>query len=129
MTQIYFFACLTAFAFLPVAMLLLRAFGPLWFNGIWAIFFVTLIGWTLANLSIYFSFEHACETMAAYGSNPPRNVADNCTSDGAARVFGVLFGGLYALIYYAPFALIYEIMRYIVHFYRKRRDANLTAPL
>ena len=43
-------------------------------------------------------------------------------SDGAARVFGVLLGGLYALIYYAPFALIYAVARFT---WRKLRVAKM----
>lgn len=108
MTQIILAALLTAFAFLPVAMLLLRAFGPRWFTGILAFGIVAFVGWFLANACIYFSFEDACEKMARYGDNPPQPIADNCTSDGAARIAGLFFGGIYELVYYAPFALIYH---------------------
>ena len=125
MTSIYLAASLTALALLPIFTLLLRAFGPRWFTGPVAICVVALIGWILVNLSIYFSFEDACETMATYGNNPPQNIADSCTSDGAARVFGVLLGGLYALIYYAPFALVYEIARFARRVLIKRRDNEL----
>ena len=121
MDSLYFSASVAAFAVLPMIMLLLRAFGPRWFNGIWAAILVALFGWALANVCIYFSFENACATLEIYGPNPPQNIIENCTSDGAARVFGVLLGGVYALIYYAPFALIYEIARRARRHHRARR--------
>ena len=125
MTSIYLAASLTALALLPIFTLLLRAFGPRWFTGPVAICVVALVGWILVNLSIYFSFEDACETMATYGSNPPQNIIENCTSDGAARVFGALLGGFYALIYYAPFALVYEIARFTRRILMKRRNQRI----
>ena len=121
MTKTHLSVSEEAFVLLPVAMLLLRAFGPRWFNGIWAASLVALFGWVLANVCIYFSFEDACQTLETYGVHPPQNIIENCTSDGAARVFGVLFGGLCALIYYAPFALIYEIALWTWRLYLKRR--------
>lgn len=124
MTHFAFVASITAFALLPVAMLGLRAFGPRWFTGILAFGIVALVGWGLANACIYFSFEDACEIMEAYGSNPPQNIIENCTSDGAARIFGLMFGGFYALICYAPFAFVYEIARFVRRIYRKRREQD-----
>ncbi len=121
MTQITLAATLTALAFLPIAVSLLRGFGPRWFGAWTAVIIVSLAGWLLVNLAIYFSFENACATLETYGPNPPQNIIENCTSDGAARVFGVLLGGVYALIYYAPFALIYEIARRARRHHRARR--------
>ncbi len=110
-------------------MLLLRAFGPRWFTGILAFGIVAFLGYILVNIAIYFSFEDACETMNAYGDNAPQNIIENCTSDGAARVFGVLFGGFYALIYYALFALIYEIVRWARRMLIKRRRVESNSAL
>lgn len=129
MNQFYFVASLTLFALLPVAILLLYAFGPRWLGAWSAVLIVALLGWFLANASIYFSFENSCGIMESYGNNPPQNIADDCTSDGAARIFGALFGGLYALIYYAPFALIYETARWARRIYRKRRELDNQFPL
>lgn len=121
MTQISLAASLTAFALLPVAMLILRAFGPRWFTGILSIGIVAFLGWILVNLNIQLYFADLGEQMSAYGDNPPRELAEEWANDGAKQVFGVLFGGLYALIYYAPFALAYEIARWAWLLYRKRR--------
>ena len=103
--HLWWIVTLTAFGLLPILALITRAFGPRWFTGAVACCVVALLGWVLVNANIYFGFEDACETMRRYGSNPPQDIADACTVDGAARVFGVLLGGFYALIYYAPFAL------------------------
>ena len=129
MKQIFLVASLAAFALLPITALLLRAFGPRWFGAWSAILFVAFLGWLLANASLYFSFEDACEIMESYGDNPPQNIADNCTSDGAARVFGLILGGFYALIYYAPFALVYEIAHWARRIYRGRRGPAKQFPL
>ena len=124
MIQIYLAASEAAFLALPIFVTLMRIFNPRWFGAWTAIFSVALLGWSLANLCIYFSFEDACQTLIAYGDNPPQNITKNCTGDGAARVFGVLLGGVYALVYYAPFALVYEIARLARRIYGKRR-ANI----
>lgn len=129
MTQIYLAASEIAFLLLPILALVLRAFGPRWFGAWSAILIVAFLGWFLANACIYFSFEDACEALESYGDNPPQNIADNCTVDGAARVFGVMFGWLYALIYYAPFALVYEIARWAWLLYRRRCEQNAQFPL
>ncbi len=113
MTQIYFVAALTAFALLPILVLLLRAFGPRWFTGPVAVCIVALVGWILVNASIQLYFDNLGEQMNAYGDNPPQELAEEWANDGAKQVFGVLFGGFYALIYYAPFALLYEIARWV----------------
>lgn len=125
MTKIYFAASLTAFALLPVAMLLWRAFGPRWFTGILAVGIVAFVGWFLVNLSIQLYFADLGEQLRAYGDNPPRELAEAWADDGAKQVFGVLFGGFYALIYYAPFALLYEIARWARRLYRTRRGQDL----
>lgn len=129
MTQITLAASLTALAFLPVTMLLLRAFGPRWFTGILAIGIVALVGWILVNLSIQLYFADLGEQMNAYGDNPPRELAEEWANDGAKQIFGALFGGFYALIYYAPFALLYEIARFARRIYRKRRELDTQFPL
>lgn len=126
MTQITLAASLTAFAFLPVAMLLLRAFGPRWFTGILAFGIVAFLGWFLVNLSVQLYFADLGEQMNAYGDNSPQASAEAWANDGAKQVFGVLFGGFYALIYYAPFALIYEISRWMRRALLKRRRGQPT---
>ena len=108
MTQIYFAASLTALALLPVFALLLRACGPRWFSGPVAVCVVALVGWILVNLAIQLYFADLGEQMRAYGDDYPPALGEAWANDGAKQVFGVLFGGFYALIYYAPFALVYE---------------------
>lgn len=121
MTQITLAAALTAFAFLPVAVLLLRAFGPRWFTGILAFGIVAFFGWILVNISIQLDFADLGEQMNAYGDNPPRELTESWANDGAKQVFGALFGGFYALICYAPFALVYEISLWARRALLKRR--------
>ena len=125
MTQMYLAAALTAFALLPIFTLLLRAFGPRWFTGPIAICVVALVGWVLVNASVQLYFDDLGEQMNAYGDNPPQELAKEWANDGAKQVLGVLFGGLYALIYYAPFALLYEIARFAQRALVKRRNNQL----
>ena len=122
MTQITLAIALTAFATLPFIALLLRAVGPRWFTGPVALCVVALLGWILVNASIPLYFADLGEQMRAYGDNPPRELAEEWANDGAKQVFGALFGGFYALVYYAPFALIYEVARWARHIYRQRRE-------
>ena len=129
MTQIYLAASLTVLALLPLFALLLRAFGPRWFTGLVAACAVALVGWILVNLAIQLYFADLGEQMRAYGDNPPRELAEEWANDGAKQVFGVLFGWLYALIYYAPFALFYELARWVrrLHLRRRLEDAVVAA--
>lgn len=110
---------------LPLLVLCARAVGPKWFTGLVAVCVVALGGWSLVNAAIYFHFENLGGQMRAFGNNPPPQLAEEWANDGAKQVFGVLFGGFYALIYYAPFALIYEVARGAKRFYPKRGASTL----
>lgn len=99
------------FLLLPLVMLCLRAVGPKWFTGPVALLIMALLGWFLINAGIHFYFESLGDRMRAYGGNPPQQLAEEWANDGAKQVFAVLLGGFYSLTYYAPFALIYEVVR------------------
>lgn len=110
---------------LPLVVLGLRAVGPRWFTGPVALCVVALLGWFLVNAGLHFYYENLGDQMRAYGNNPPQELAHEWANDGAKRVFTLLFGGLYALIYYAPFALIYEVARGARRFYLERRERTV----
>lgn len=119
-------ATLTAFLLLPIFVSALRAYGPRWFTGILAAGIVAFVGWFLVNASIQLYFADLRDQLDAYGNNPPpQALADEWTNDGAKQDFGFLFGGFYALIYYAPFALLYEVARWARRLYLKRREQDL----
>ncbi|MBW3637995.1 MAG: hypothetical protein KY445_16245 [Armatimonadetes bacterium] len=125
MNQFLLAVACTGFLLLPIFVLSLRALGPRWFTGLVALCVVALGGWFLVNAVIYFHFENLGDQLRALDDNPPPQLAKEWANDGAKRVFGVLFGGFYALIYYAPFALIYEVARGAKRFGSKRRAPAL----
>ncbi len=99
MNQIFSIVAYTGFLLLPLVVLYLRAVGPRWFTGPVAVCVVALGGCFLVNAGIHFYFENLGDQMRAYGNNPPPQLAEEWANDGAKQVFGVWFGGFYALTY------------------------------
>src|SRR5712671_6062685 len=56
------------------------------------------VGWILVNLAIEGHFNE----LARLGD-------ERATIDGAARVFGLLFGGVYAALYFGAWVSVYRV--------------------
>jgi hypothetical protein len=64
----------------------------------------SLVGWILANGTVFFYFEHLADL--ADRPNPPPEVLDSLLADGAKRAFALYFGWAYGLLYAIPAAAI-----------------------
>jgi hypothetical protein len=96
------------FLVFPPLLLITNAFG--WHSiGKWKmVLFIALVGWLVINISIHAGFAHLAHRVEqAKIENAPNidQLMDELQSDGASKVFGLMFGWLYALIYAAPWYL------------------------
>ncbi len=79
---------------------------PAW----WVIYLmIALIGWVATNGTVYFYYEHLRELLSRYDT-PPSELVDRLVNDGAKRVFALIFGWLYAILYSFPWLAAYFIM-------------------
>jgi hypothetical protein len=95
------------FLSLPAILLGIRFFRPRLMPW-WALpLIVSLLGWGLVNATVFFYYEHLGEVIRDYGDNAPQELTDALVADGAKRVFALLFGWMYGLVYSVPFLIIY----------------------
>ena len=96
---------------------------PWWLLSILA----ALLGWVFSNLAVFFYYEHLDDLLAQAGgiNGAPEELIDEWQSDGAKRVFALLFGWLYGLIYLVPWLFVYCVYRMVQRAaaYRKRSTA------
>jgi hypothetical protein len=100
---------LSIFFLTPPIILGLKFFGGKRVSW-WLIFMIiSAIGWLSINATVYFYFEHLTDLL----TRSPNNFAlqNEWQNDGAMRVFALLFGWLYGLIYSLPWLIIYWILR------------------
>lgn len=95
---------LVGFCALPIAVCLARAFGPRWFGARFAVCVVALLGWVLSNFATQFYFANLDDHLRDETGRLINNLA----------IESVWIGGIYALIYYAPFALAYYAWKHRV---------------
>jgi hypothetical protein len=101
--------CLCIFLITPPLLLGLKLLGqkkiPWWL----ALLIISLVGWLSVNAAVYFGFEYLAKLL----TESPHNsvLAEKAQDDGAAQVFALLFGWLYALIYSIPWLIIFVLVR------------------
>ena len=97
---------------------------PWWLLSILA----ALLGWVFSNLAVFFYYEHLDDLLAQAGgiNGAPEELIDEWQSDGAKRVFVLLFGWLYGLIYLVPWLFVYCVYRMVQRAaaYRRRSTAQ-----
>ncbi len=119
--KILYLACFVGFLVLPFAVLLLRAFRPKRMPWLLAFLAVAVLGWLFVNGAVYFKFEYLGDLMHSYGNNPPEDLVKLWSNDGAQRVFALLFGWVYALVWFAPPLLIYKLIQLSRRWYASRK--------
>lgn len=73
----------------------------------WLLHFAVIgIGWVLVNAAVYFHYEHLGILLQAT-SNPSQEMIDTANADGAPRVFALLFGWAYGILYLIPWLCVY----------------------
>jgi hypothetical protein len=90
---------LLAFLLIPIAAISAREiFG--WKRSIWLIFFTcVLVGWLFWFLSVW-SIHQQLDEIVEGTPNPPKELLDRWQNDGAANVFAMGFGWVFAAIYF-----------------------------
>jgi hypothetical protein len=78
----------------------------------WWIFLVLFAGvsWVLVNSAVYFHYAHLTEVLQSHVESPPADLLQRWSNDGAKRVFALLFGWLYGLIYLGPWLVVYYVL-------------------
>ena len=96
---------------------------PWWLFSILA----ALLGWVFSNLAVFFYYEHLHDLLVRAGgiNGAPEELIEEWQSDGAKRVFALLFGWLYGLIYLVPWLFVYCVYRMVQRAaaYRRRSAA------
>jgi hypothetical protein len=80
---------------------------PWWLLGILA----AVSGWVFSNLSVHFYYRHLYDLVIEAGGFDvaPPDLVDDWQADGAKRVFALLFGWLYGLVYLVPWLVLYGV--------------------
>src|SRR5262245_60629219 len=83
------------------------------------------LGWLWSNLAVSFYYEHLGDLLAQHGGvgSAPQELIDEWQNDGAKRVFALLFGWLYGLVYLAPWLVVYGMLQAVQRVSRRRRAA------
>jgi len=116
-----YIASLTGFLLLPFGLLLIRAWRPKLMPW-WAMpIIIAALGWILVNSTVYYYFEYLDVLIRPYGDNPPPELEARWANDGAKRVFALVFGWAYGLVYSLPIFAAYGIVR-LVFTRRGRRE-------
>lgn len=79
----------------------------------WLVFLAIGAGsWFLVNATVFLYYKHLHALMVSH-SNPPEELIARWSGDGAKRVFALLFGWLYGLVYSVPFLVLYGVASYL----------------
>ena len=127
MNQILSNASLYSFLLFPPLLLFIRFFRPRSLPW-WAIFLAIVGGgWLLVNATVYFRFEHLADLVES-DPNPSAQLLEDLSSDGAPRVFAMMFGWLYGIVYSVPFLVVFFVARMAQKLVVKMRaDATKTS--
>ena len=119
MNQTLYYISLAAFLALPALLLTARFVAPS--GAPWrAVIALLMLGsWLSVNSAVYFLFEHLADLVRGQ-VNPSQELLDRWQSDGAARVFALIFGWLYGLLYAVPFFAAFALASW----WRRRRQAR-----
>ena len=117
--------CLVVFLTLPVALLAVRFLRPRWMPW-WLVFpAVMVVGWIVVNAGVYFRYEHLGDVLRTT-PNPSQELIDAATSDGAPRIFALLFGWAYGLVYLIPWLGVYGLSHLIRRLFAERSGPCMT---
>ena len=127
MNQAYYTTCIALFFAAAPLLIAVRLAKPKrmpwWLLSILA----ALLGWVFSNLAVFFYYEHLDDLLAQAGgiNGAPEELIDEWQSDGAKRVFALLFGWLYGLMYLVPWLFVYWVYRVVQRAaaYRRRSAA------
>lgn len=90
----------------------------------WALFLsYVLVGWICVNLGIWLYYE-SLGWLIEVASDPPVAWTEAWAADGAKRVFGLFFGWIYAIVYYAFWVLIALISRPLLAIVKSRGSSR-----
>ena len=131
MNQIVYVLSLGLFLLLPPTVLLARAtWGRQiqgWLGWVSCLLGIAVFGWVLVNITVHFYYFHLDDLIETYGSHPPKELVKEWTADGAKKVFALLFGWLYALVYFSPWLIIYMIVQGLRRWLKNHRANRITA--
>lgn len=91
---------------------------------LWASFLAyILVGWLCVNAGIWLYYKSLGWLIHAT-DNPPQEWTDAWVADGAKRVFGLLFGWIYAILYFILWFTPAWLIKSVLHIVRNRRPSN-----
>ena len=110
------------FCVLPPALLGARTYSKWRISSRWLFADFVLVGWILVNLTIWWRFEELARLASMPGASD--KLMDAAQNDGAARVFGLYFGWVYAALYFGAWALAYRVGASLYRRLQKRIGGN-----
>jgi hypothetical protein len=93
------------FCVLPPALLGAKTYAKWRISSWWLFAGFVVVGWILVNLAIWWKFEELGRLASLPGASD--ELMDAAQTDGAARVFGMLFGWAYAALYFGAWAFAF----------------------
>jgi hypothetical protein len=76
---------------------------------LWLIYtIIIIVGWASALGTVVFYFQYLGDLLGQY-QHPPQELLDRWANDGAKKVFALMFGWIYALLYSLPWLLLYFV--------------------
>jgi hypothetical protein len=91
---------------------------------VWALFIgYVAVGYFCVNLGIWFFYKSLGWLIHAT-VNPPEHWVEELAADGAKRVFGLLFGWLYAIVYFVVWLLPLWCIQKMIGLKRRSNQAS-----
>jgi hypothetical protein len=128
MNHLAYVTCWIGFLVFPSILLVFRWRHPK--RCSWLLVFVLagVLGWLLTNGCVYFFFKHLGDQISGYLGDPPEELVERWANDGAKRVFALIFGWAYGLVWLAPHLLVYAAASAIrVRFARAASQSSTTS--
>lgn len=88
-----------AFLISPIVLIILKQTGKISVSLMLIILIYMIAGWFLVNSTIWFHYEMV-KILINNTQNPPQELIDHLTEDGAKRAFEFFFGWLYSFVYF-----------------------------
>ena len=107
MNQFIFILCLVIFLCTPPIIILIRytTNKPSW----WLIYLIiVVVGWLSVFGTVIFYYKYLGDEIKQL-INPPNELIECWANDGAKKVFALLFGWSYSLIYSLPWLFLYYV--------------------
>jgi hypothetical protein len=68
------------------------------------------VSWVLVNSAVHFHYAHLTQVLQSYGESPPADLLERWANDGAKKVFALLLGWLYGVVYLGPWLVVYYFL-------------------